>query len=271
MTALDITPVPDYRQLARLDGKGYVVIGAGQGIGRQAAHALTQAGAKVMCVGRGREMTEAVAGEVGGFACLGDATQRSDVERIFSQAEEKLGGVHGIVDSLGMVRRKALLDFTDEDWEWQFDIVLRHAFLAMQIGGRAIARSGGGSITFVGSTAGMTWSTCHTVYGTAKAALHNMVRTAAVELGPLRVRVNVVVPGVVRTPRVQAYLDAGRGETAVNYYPLGRLATPADIASVILFMATDSSAYVTGQALLVDGGLLSQSPMPDSVWFPENR
>ena len=269
MTAPDITPVPDYSRLARLDGKGYVVIGAGQGIGRQAAHALAQAGARVACVGRGHEMTEAVAREVGGVACLGDATKRADVERIFSEAEEKLGAVHGVVDSLGMVRRKPLLDFSDEDWEWQFDVVLRHAFLAIQIGGKAIARSGGGSIVFVGSTAGMTWSTCHTAYGSAKAALHHMVRTAAVELAPLGVRVNVVVPGVVRTPRVQAYLDAGRGKTAIDYYPLGRLATPADVAGVILFMATDSSAYVTGQALLVDGGLLSQSPMPDSVWFPE--
>jgi 3-oxoacyl-[acyl-carrier protein] reductase len=270
MTALDTSPVPDYLQLTRLDGKGFVVIGAGQGIGRQAAHALTQAGARVVCVGRGQEMTEAVAREVDGFACLGDATNRSDVERIFAEAAGKLGGVHGVVDTLGMVRRKALLDFTDEDWEWQFDIVLRHAFLATQIGGKAIARSGGGSITFVGSTAGLTWSTCHTAYGTAKAALHNMVRTAAVELAPLGVRINLVTPGVVRTPRVQAYLDAGHGQTAVKYYPLGRLAIPADIASVILFMATDLSGYVTGQSLLVDGGLLCQSPMPDSVWFPES-
>src|SRR5262245_35029684 len=219
MTALNTSPVPDYRQLARLDGKGFVVIGAGQGIGRQAAHALRQAGAKVVCVGRSPEMTEAVAGEVGGFASLGDATKRADVERIFEEAAARLGGVHGVVDTLGMVRRKALLDFTDEDWEWQFDIVLRHAFLVTQIGGKAIARSGGGSITFVGSTAGLTWSTYHTAYGTAKAALHNMVRTAAVELGTLGVRINLVTPGVVRTPRVQAYIDAGRGQTAVNYYP----------------------------------------------------
>jgi NAD(P)-dependent dehydrogenase (short-subunit alcohol dehydrogenase family) len=267
MATLDTTPVPDYRQMMRLDGKGFVVIGGGQGIGRQAAHALTQSGAKVVCVGRSRELTEAVAKEVGGFACLGDATQRNDVERIFAEAADKLGGVHGIVDTLGMVRRKALLDFSDEDWEWQFDIVLRHAFLTTQIGGKAIAKCGGGSIVFVGSTAGMSWSAFHTVYGTAKAALNHMIHTSAMELAPLGVRINIVAPGVVRTPRVQKYLDDGHGKDAVNYHPLGRLAIPADIAGAILFMATDLSRNVTGQMLLADGGLLAQSPMPDSVWF----
>lgn len=267
MTPLDTTAVPDYRLMTRLDGKGFVVIGAGQGIGRQAAHALTQLGAKVVCVGRSREPTEAVAQEVGGFACLGDATQRDDVERIFAEAADKLNGVHGIVDTLGMVRRKALLDFTDEDWNWQFDIVLRHAFLTTQIGGKAIAKSGGGSIVFVGSTAGMSWSAFHTVYGTAKAALNHLIYTSAMELAPLGVRINAIAPAVVRTPRVQKYMDDGHGKQAVDYYPLGRLAIPADIAGAILFMATDLSRNVTGQTLLADGGLLAQSPMPDSVWF----
>jgi len=267
MTNLDQSAVPNYPQMMRLDGRNFVVIGGGQGIGRQAAHALTQAGARVTIVGRSRDMTVAVADEVHGFACLGDATQRTDVERIFAEAAGMMGGVHGVVDSLGMVRRKALQEFTDEDWAWQFDIVLRHALLAIQIGGKAIADHGGGSMVFVGSTAGMSWSTCHGAYGAAKAALNQLVSAAAMELAPRGVRVNVVAPAVVRTPRVQGYLDAGRGKDAAQYYPLGRLAVPSDIASAILFMATDLSRNMTGQTLLADGGLLAQSPMPDSVWF----
>lgn len=267
MTSFDTSPVPDFQKMGRLDGKGFVVIGGGQGIGRQAAHALTQAGAKVVCVGRSREMTEAVAKEVGGFACLGDATVRGDVERLFAEASDLLGGVHGVVDTLGMVRRKAFLDFDDEDWDWQFDIVLRHAFLVSQIGAKAISESGGGTITFVGSVAGMTGSANHIAYGAAKAALHHMVRIASLELAPLGVRINVVTPGLVRTPRVQGYMDTGHGATAVNYHPLGRLSIPAEVASAILFMATDQSAYVTGETLLVEGGFLAQTPMPDSVWF----
>ncbi|MFA5632321.1 MAG: SDR family oxidoreductase [Porticoccaceae bacterium] len=267
MTDLDRSNVPDYQNMLRLDGRGFVVIGAGQGIGRQVAHGLRQLGAQVVCVGRGREMTEAVAGEVDGHACLGDATRRDDMERIFAEAEEKLGAIHGVVDTLGMVNRKPLLEFDESDWEWQFDIVLRHAFLATQIGGKAIARSGGGSITFVGSTAGHAAPYNHAIYGTAKAALEHMIRSSVIELAPLGVRVNAVTPGVIKTPRVQGYLDAGRGKTAVDYHPLGRLAVPSEIASAILFLAGDMAAYVTGQSLLVEGGYLCQVPMPDSVWF----
>jgi NAD(P)-dependent dehydrogenase (short-subunit alcohol dehydrogenase family) len=113
----------------------------------------------------------------------------------------------------------------------------------------------------------MSWSALHTVYGTAKAALNHLICASAMELAPLGVRVNVVAPGVVRTPRVQRYIDDGHGKEAVDYHPLGRLAIPADVAGAILFMATDLSRNVTGQTLLADGGLLAQSPMPDSVWF----
>ena len=135
MTHLDTSPVPDYLRMLRLDGKGYVVIGGGQGIGRQAAHALRQAGARIAIVGRTREMTEATAAEVEGYAIRGDATKREGMQHIFAQASEKLGGIHGIVDTLGQVCRKPMANATDEDITWQFNIVLRHAILATQIGG----------------------------------------------------------------------------------------------------------------------------------------
>jgi 3-oxoacyl-[acyl-carrier protein] reductase len=263
----DTTEVPDYRALTRLDGKAFVVIGAGQGIGRQTAHALAQAGARIACVGRSADLTEAVAREVSGLAVRGDATVRSDVERIFATARAELGGVDGVVDTLGMVRRKPLLDFTDEDWNWQFDIVLRHAFLVTQIGGRCVAESGGGSLTVVGSVAGFVGSDNHTVYGTAKAALNHMVRTAALELAPLGVRINVVAPSVVTTPRVRGWMDQGHGHGADRYFPLGRFAEPADVAAAILAMASGLNGYVTGQTLVLDGGMIAQSPMPDSAWF----
>jgi 3-oxoacyl-[acyl-carrier protein] reductase len=267
---LDCTPVPDYSARLHFDGKTFVVIGAGQGIGRQTAHALAQCGARLVCVGRGREMTEAVADEVGGSALLGDATVRADVERIFGSVLESHGGVHGIVDTLGMVRRKPLLDFDDADWDWQFDIVLRHAFLVTQIGGRAIAGSGGGSITFVGSTAGTAGTDFHTAYGTAKAALNHLVKGASLELAPLGVRINAIAPSVVTTPRVRGYIDSGHGSGAERYHPLGRFGEPADVAGSILAMASGLNGYVTGQTLLMDGGLLCQSPMPDSVWFEKS-
>jgi NAD(P)-dependent dehydrogenase (short-subunit alcohol dehydrogenase family) len=246
--------VPDYHALARLDGRTVVVLGAGQGIGRQTAHALAQAGAVVGCVGRDRDRTEAVAREVGGFALIGDVLQRADMQRMFAQAVERMGAVHDVVDIVGMARPKPIRDFTDEDWNWQFDIVLRHAFLAVQIGGKAIADAGGGSITLVGSVSGVVLQENLGVYGPAKAAMNHFAAYAAVELGPDNVRVNVVVPGVTRTPRVGAMMNEDQWAGIGRMSPLDSIGLPSDVAGTILYLASPLARHVTGQSIVVDGG-----------------
>lgn len=151
----DSAVVPDYLRMLRLDGRGMVVLGAGQGIGRQAAHALAQAGARIFCVDLDAARAATVAGEVGGIACRADATKRADVERVFREARSALEGkVNGLVDVVGVARLGPMSDVDDAAWDAQFDIVVRHAFLAIQIGGEAIAAAGGGSMTFVGSVSG---------------------------------------------------------------------------------------------------------------------
>jgi NAD(P)-dependent dehydrogenase (short-subunit alcohol dehydrogenase family) len=151
---------------------------------------------------------------------------------------------------------------TDEEWDWHFDIVLRHAFLAMQYGGRAMEASGGGVMVFVASVSGITSAPRHSAYGAAKAGLMSLVRTAAVEMGPSGIRVNAVAPGVVWTPRISAMLgDEGEQRNVANA-PLRRVAQPADIAAAILFFASNLSAYVTGQTLSVDGGVGAKFPYP---------
>jgi NAD(P)-dependent dehydrogenase (short-subunit alcohol dehydrogenase family) len=250
----DPLAIPDYTAMARLDGKTFVVIGAGQGIGRQTAHALSQAGARVGCIGRDPDRTTRVAEETGGFALIGDASKRADAERMFAEAEAKTGAIHGVVDILGMPRIKPLLEFTDEDWDWQLDMVLRHAFLAIQLGGRAIARAGGGSITLVGSTSGQVIAPNQAVYGAAKAALNHLTAYAAVELGKSGIRVNAIVPGVTRTPRLESALNADQWRDIGEANPLSRAALPAQIASAILFAASDLASHITGQAIVVDGG-----------------
>jgi NAD(P)-dependent dehydrogenase (short-subunit alcohol dehydrogenase family) len=262
MSRSDDSPVPDYVAQLRLDGRGFVVIGAGQGIGRQAAHALTAAGARTFCVDVNADLASDVAKEVGGVAGIGDATKRADAERLFTEAGAALGDIEGVVDIIGMSHYDALLDLTDEEWDWHFDIVLRHAFLAAQIGGRALAQRGGGSMVFVASVSGLTSAPHHAAYGAAKAGLMSLVRTAAVELGPNSVRVNAVAPGVVWTPRISVFLgDEGRERNSANT-PLRRVAQPADIAAGILFLSSDLSAFVTGQTLVIDGGVGAKFPYP---------
>lgn len=262
MTRTDDTPVPDYPGLLRLDGRSLVVIGAGQGIGRQAAHALASAGARTVCVDVDDGLAADIASEVAGTAWVGDATRRADAERLFAEAEATLGRIDGVVDIVGMARYADLVDVDDETWDWQFDIVLRHAWMAMQLGGRAMQRTGGGTMVFVASVSGITSAPRHAAYGAAKAGLMALVRSGAVELGPHGVRVNAVAPGVVWTPRVSALLgEAGRERNRANA-PLRRIALPADIAAAILFLSSDLSAYVTGQTLVVDGGVGAKFPYP---------
>jgi NAD(P)-dependent dehydrogenase (short-subunit alcohol dehydrogenase family) len=262
LTSTDQSEVPDYPGLLRLDGRGFVVLGAGQGIGRQASHALASVGARLVCVDKEPDLAREVAQEVGGTPWSGDATRRDDATRMFEEAGATLGRLHGLVDIIGMARYASLVEVDDDNWDWHHDIVLRHAFLAVQLGGRLMAASGGGVMVFVASVSGITSAPRHAPYGAAKAGLMSLVRSAAVELGPSGVRVNAVAPGVVWTPRVSQYLgEEGRARNSANT-PLRRVALPADIAAPLLFLVSDMSSYVTGQTLVVDGGVGAKFPYP---------
>ena len=216
--------------MLRLDGRGFVVVGAGQGIGRQAVHALAAAGARVVCVDNEEERAAAVAGEVDGVPAIGDARRREDVERIVGESVSALGAVDGLVDIVGMARYGPIAETSDEDWDWTFDMVLRHAFLFSQAVGRHMAERGRGAMVFVASVSGLTGAPNHAAYGAAKAGLMAWVRSLAVELGPRGVRANAVAPGPSWTPRVSVALgEEGRRRNEANA-PLRRIAEPADIA-----------------------------------------
>ena len=250
----DSSPVPDYLSLVRLDGRLVVVLGAGNGIGRQVSHALAQAGARVVCVDREAPLAEFVAGEVAGIPVTADVTRREEVERVFAEAVAA-APVRGVVDIVGMPRLGPLRDLDDAGWRWQLDMVLTHAFLAVQIGGQAVAQAGGGSLVFVGSLAGLATLPGQVAYGAAKAALHHLVAGAARELGPRGVRVNAVAPGFVHTPRLNSLLSTEQWAQIDAQIPLGSAAQPAEIAATILFLSSDLASHVTGQTLSVDGGV----------------
>jgi NAD(P)-dependent dehydrogenase (short-subunit alcohol dehydrogenase family) len=262
MTRTDDSEVPDYHARLRLDDKRIVVIGAGQGIGRQAAHALAQSGAHLFCIDIDEGLADDIAREVGGVAGVGDATTRVGAERLFADARRELGRIDGLVDIIGMARYAQLTELTDEEWNWHHDIVLRHAYLAVQLGGRAMASTGGGAMAFVASVSGITGAPRHAAYGAAKAGLMSLVRSAAIELGPAGIRVNAVAPGVVWTPRVSALLGEEGRQRGSDNAPLRRVALPADIASALLFLMSDLAAYVSGQTVVVDGGVSAKFPYP---------
>lgn len=260
MTSTDNTPVPDYPGLLRLDGKRFVVVGAGQGIGRQTSHALASVGAKLICVDNREDLAKEIADEVGGVPCVVDATKREDAQRAVDLCVSEFAGIDGLADIVGMAKYLDAVETSDADWEWTFDIVLRHAFVFSQAAAKAM--KDGGVMVFVASVSGISSAPRHAAYGAAKAGLMSWIRSLAVELGPSGIRVNAVAPGVVWTPRVSQYLGEKGREGQSRNAPLGRVAEPKDIASAMLFLASDLAGYVTGQTLVVDGGVGVKFPYP---------
>ncbi|HMD46677.1 MAG TPA: SDR family oxidoreductase [Acidimicrobiales bacterium] len=257
----DPTPVPDFAARLRLDGRRFVVLGGGYGTGRQACHALSSLGATIVVVDIVEARARHVAEEVGGTAGIGDATVRDDMERLFAEAEVHLGGIDGVVDVIGLAEWGAIVDMPDEQWNAQHDITLRHVFLAVQIGGRAMAAGSGGTMVFVSSVSGLFSSANHAAYGAGKAGLLALVQSAAEELGPRGIRVNAVVPGSVATPRIEALRAAGViAPWQDSPSPVGPPAETSDVAAAILFLSSPMSKNISGHALVIDGGQSVRTP-----------
>ncbi|MEQ8346504.1 MAG: SDR family oxidoreductase [Sneathiellaceae bacterium] len=244
-----------------VQGKTFVVLGAGQGIGRATAQLFAEAGASIVCVDKELHLAEAVAAEVGGWALAADVTARQDMARLFPAAVECAGRpLDGLIDIVGIADVRTIADMDDAGWDGQFDIVLRHAFLALQYAPEHMPN--GGSIAFVSSMAGARSVENQSVYGAAKAALDQLVRGAAGELGPRGIRVNAVSPGFVRTPRLDAALSAAFWDGLKSHVPVGRAADPVDIAGPLLFLCSDLAACVTGTVIPVDGGVSTRAALP---------
>jgi NAD(P)-dependent dehydrogenase (short-subunit alcohol dehydrogenase family) len=262
MVAADNSPVPNYLDLLRVDGRNYVVVGAGQGMGRQTCHALTQAGAgKIVCVDIEEDRAKDIAAEIGiGVAWSGDVTKRDDAKRLGDFAEEQLGTIHGFVDIVGMARWASVLEMDDDNWDWSHDINVRHAFLLSQELGRRMVASGGGTMVFIASVSGMSSAPMHAAYGAAKAGLMAYVQSLAVELGPHGIRANAVAPGVILTPRMDATFSDQQRADNIAVVPLGRMGLPKDIAGAVLFFSSDLSSFVSGRTLVVDGAVDAKFP-----------
>lgn len=262
MTSTDQSPVPQYRDLLDLTGRNLVVLGAGQGMGRQTSHALAQSGARVVCVDLDAKLAHEIAEEVGGVPWVGDVTKSADAARLVGEATAVLDGpLHGFVDIIGLAEWIDSLDIDEDMWGRQFDVNLRQAYLVSRnIGRHMIATGTPGTMVFVASVNGITASRRHGAYGAAKAGLISWVKTLGHELGPHDIRVNAVAPGSIITPRLMAAGAQKPSGKSAALSPLGRNGLPFNIASAALFLSSEMSSFMTGQTVVVDGGVSIMDP-----------
>jgi len=265
MTTADNSPIPDYLARLRVDGRNFVVAGAGMGMGRQTSHALAQAGAaNIICVDVDADRAAEVAAEVGpqAIAWVGDVTTREGAARLATEAEAAMGSIDGLVDIIGMAQWQSILDMTDETFDWEIDMCLRHAYLLSQELGRRMVATGGGTMVFIASVSGFTAAPMHAAYGAAKAGLMAWVQSVAIELGQHNVRANAIAPGTILSPRMDAVFTEEQRASNAGNAPLGRMGETSDIASAALFLSSDMSRYITGRTVVVDGGVDAKFPYP---------
>ena len=248
-------PVPD-----ELTGKVAVVTGAGRGMGRAVALRLSAAGASVVVNDLSVEAAEATAvmlRDAGGraIAVSGNVTNSSDVAAVMDRAVSGFRSLHILVNAAGVLRRTAVFDMGEDEWDFVINVNLKGTFLPSRAVLPAMREAGWGRIVNFSSTAGKTTSTLGSAaYTSSKHAVLGLTRHLALEEASHGITVNAVCPGLIDTEMVQDEIDKARKSAYANSFPISRLGEPSEVAELVAFLASDRAAYITGAALDVSGG-----------------
>jgi 3-oxoacyl-[acyl-carrier protein] reductase len=238
-------------EFCSLEGRTALVTGGSRGIGKAIAAELAAAGATVVLGYRsGAEEAEAVASEVGGRAVQADVAQPEEAQRLVEEA----GDIDILVNNAGVTRDGLLARMSDEDWRVVLDTNLGGTFNTCRAAARGMMRRRGGAIVNISSIVGLHGNPGQTNYSASKAGIIGFTKALARELGSRGVRANVVAPGYVST-RLTNELPEELQQAMLANTPLGRFGDPEDIAGAVRFLCSDAAAFVTGEVLLVDGGL----------------
>ncbi|MBA2567755.1 MAG: 3-oxoacyl-[acyl-carrier-protein] reductase [Actinobacteria bacterium] len=238
-------------EFCSLEGKTALVTGGSRGIGRAIAVELARAGAEVVVGYRsGTEEAEAVATEIGGRAAQADVSDPEQARALVETA----GEIAILVNNAGLTRDGVLARMTDADWRDVIETNLSSVFYTCRAASRGMMKRRSGSIVNISSIVGLRGNWGQTNYSSSKAGIIGFTKSLARELGSRGVRANVVAPGYVKTRLTDELPEEARDAMLANT-PLGRLGDPEDIAGAVRFLCSDDASFITGEVLLVDGGL----------------
>lgn len=237
-------------------GKVVVITGSGRGIGRTIAERFAAAGGTVVISDLDDAIVQAVASEIGrgAIGIAANVTSADDVARLLDTTNERLGSVDVVVNNAGITRDTLMIRMDERDWDMVLDINLKGAFLVTKAASRIMMKQRRGRIINISSVVGIIGNAGQANYSASKAGLIGLTKSAAKELASRGVTVNAVAPGYIETDMTKNLPEAARDEFLRNI-ALKRPGSPDDVASAVLFFASDEAAYVTGQVLAVDGGL----------------
>ncbi|HET7274334.1 MAG TPA: 3-oxoacyl-ACP reductase FabG [Longimicrobiaceae bacterium] len=241
-----------------LSGQVALVTGGSRGIGLEIAKTLAQAGAKVAVIARSTDRAERAAESLPGEGHRGyeaDVADSAAVNALIKSVEEDLGGLDILVNNAGVTRDNVLMRLKDEDWDAVLDTNLRGAFNTIRAASRPMMKRRSGRIINITSVVGLVGNKGQANYAASKAGLIGLTKATAKELASRGVLVNAVAPGYIETDMTSDLPEAAR-EGLLSQIALGRLGTSADIASVVRFLAGPGAGYITGQVMVVDGGMV---------------
>ena len=238
-------------EFASLTGRLALVTGASRGIGSAVARELARAGASVVVGYRsGQDEAEALAAEIGGRAVQADVSSPDDARRLV----EETGDVDVLVNNAGLTRDGLLARMSDDDWHTVIETNLSSVFYTCRAVTRPMMKKRSGVIVNISSIVGVHGNWGQTNYAASKAGIIGFTKSLARELGSRGIRANVVAPGYVKTQLTDVLPDEATA-AMVGQTPLGRVAEPEEIAGAVRFLASDEASFITGDVLLVDGGL----------------
>jgi NAD(P)-dependent dehydrogenase (short-subunit alcohol dehydrogenase family) len=257
------------RYTGSLKGKTAIITGGACGIGRATALLFAREGAAIVIADKNEPSGKAVADEISAFGSQAlfvsaNVSTATDCERVAEKAIQEFGGIHVLFNNAGIIRRASIVELNETDWDRVMSVNVKSVFLMSRLAIPAMHQAGGGSIINMASGWGLSAGPRAAVYCASKGAVVQLTKAMAIDHGPQNIRVNCICPGdtdteMLHTEALQLGEPADRFLADAAHRPLGRVGKPEEIAHAALYLASDASSFVTGTALVVDGGGLAGS------------